>query len=91
MENGMLSSMSNATLCNWTYGLFVWQSIMAALAIFTAMGTIFMWKSMGIPKSMAYLKSFVLLLTAGIAVASALFLYLICDRALLSPDHAQKA
>jgi hypothetical protein len=90
MENSVLTSISNTTLCNWTYGLFVWQSIMVAFALLGVFGAIFMGSNLGLPKGLRIFQSFVMLLAAGIAAASALFLYLICDRSLLATKEQAK-
>ncbi len=84
-----MNSISNTTVCGWFYFLFVWQSIMAAFAILGIFGIAFMGGKMGLSKGMRISQSIVLIVTAGIAVASALFLYLVCDRALIAP--AQQA
>ncbi len=84
-----MKSISNTTVCGWFYFLFVWQSVMAAFAILGIFGIAFMGGQFGLSKGMRLTQILVMIVTAGIAVASALFLYLICDRALIAP--AQQA
>ncbi len=86
-----MKSISNSTVCGWFYFLFVWQSIMAALAILGVFGLAFMGGKLGLSKGMRLSQTVVMLVSAGIALASALFLYILCDRSLPGASEAPAA
>jgi hypothetical protein len=83
MEDSWMNSIASSTVCGWFYFLFVWQSIMAAFAILGVFGVAFMGGKMGFSKAMRLSQMAVLLVSAGIAVASALFMYILCERAIV--------
>ena len=82
-----MKSIANSTVCGWFYFLFVWQSIMAAFAILGVFGVAFMGGKLGLSKGMRLSQIIVMLVSAGIALASALFLYILCERSL--PDASE--
>ncbi len=82
-----MKDITNTTVCGWFYFLFVWQSIMAAFAILGLFGVAFMGGKMGIPKAARLAQIATLVVSAGIALASALFLYILCDRTLVAPSE----
>ncbi len=90
MEDSWMKSIANSTVCGWFYFLFVWQSIMAAFAILGVFGVAFMGGKLGLSKGMRLSQIVVMLVSAGIALASALFLYILCDRTLVSPSSQAK-
>jgi hypothetical protein len=83
MEDSWMKSISSGTVCGWFYFLFVWQSVMAALAILGVFGVAFMGGKLGIPKAARLIQVATLVVGAGIAVASALFMYILCERAIV--------
>ena len=89
MEDSWMKGITNTTVCGWFYFLFVWQSIMAAFAILGVFGVAFMGSKLGLSKGMRLSQIVVMLVSAGIALASALFLYILCDRTLVAPSEEQ--
>ena len=71
---------SNAVLCNFFYIFFVIISIFAALSLLGGIYMFPMSNKMTFP--MLFMGIFNIIMTFGISGTSALFLYLICDRAL---------
>jgi hypothetical protein len=71
---------SNAVLCNFFYIFFVIFSIFAALSLLGGIYMFTMSNKMTFP--MLFMGIFNIIMTFGISGTSALFLYLICDRAL---------
>ena len=86
MEDSWMQGIASTTVCGWFYFLFVWQSIMAAFAILGVFGVAFMGGKLGLSKGMRLSQMAVLVVSAGIAVASALFMYILCERSIINKE-----
>lgn len=72
-------AISNQVVCGYFYLFFVVFSVWAALSV---LGGLFIFVSSKMPMSQLVYLLFNIILSGGIAATQALFLYLICDRAL---------
>jgi hypothetical protein len=84
-ENGQRSpewtkKIKSTAVCNWYYILFVANCIIAGIALLFVIGVI---PFMRIPKGMMIGQIFTTVISIAIALVNALFLYIMCDRALL--------
>lgn len=80
MEPEWTKSISSETVCNFFYFFFVVYAVIAVLGLFS-FGSLFF---LGLPKSLLVATGGQILLTMSLALATALFHYLVCSRALLS-------
>lgn len=78
----------NGTLCGYFYIFFVIFSIIAALSVISGIWAIM---SSKLPAAILSVVLFTKFLSFGISATSALFLYLICERALKPAMKAQYA
>jgi hypothetical protein len=72
-------SISSETICGYYYIMFILTCVIVAIAVFGMIG-ILMSK---MPLMFKVSSSVQLLVSGGIAVVGAMFLYIMCDRALL--------
>ncbi len=72
-------SVSSETICGYYYIMFIITCVVVAIAVFGVFG-ILMSK---MPMMFKISSVFQLLVSGGIAVVGAMFLYIMCDRALL--------
>lgn len=72
-------AISNNVLCGYFYVFFIIFSVIAAISVF---GGLFIFVSSKMSPSMLFSVIFNTILTFGLSVTSALFLHLICERAL---------
>jgi len=72
-------AISNNVLCNFYYIFFIIFSIFAAISV---LGGIYIFVTSKMPVSQLVGVFFNIILTGGLSMTSALFLYLICDRSL---------
>ncbi len=79
MEHKWTDKISNATICNYFYIFFLVFAVWAGVSLLGGVW-VFATTKMGFGLLIAVL--FNILLSFGISATSALFLYLICDRAL---------
>lgn len=76
-------AISNAVLCNFYYIFFIIFAIFAAISV---LGGIYIFVTSKMPASQLVGVFFNIILTGGLSMTSALFLYLICDRS-LQPNY----
>lgn len=74
-----MDSIANETLCGYFYIFYLVFAVFAAISV---LGGIWMFMSTKMPVGHLLLFLFNILLSFGISATSALFLYLICERAL---------
>ena len=86
MEDSWMQSIASSTVCSWYYFFFVLAAIVAALALLGFGASLA--GVMKAPRGITIAMSFGYLLQAVIAMIASLFAYLVCDRALLSGQHA---
>lgn len=79
MEPEWTKAISNATVCNFYYAFFVFYAVVSILVV---VSTITMLASVKLPMGMMVMSGIQSLLVFALATASALFHYLVCDRAL---------
>jgi hypothetical protein len=82
MEDKWMNSISNRMVCGWYYIFFVLAAILAALGLLGFGATLA--GVMRAPRGITLGMSFSFLLNTLIALITALFAYLVCDRALIS-------
>lgn len=82
MEDKWMNMISNRTVCGYYYFFFVLAAIIAALGLLGFGATLA--GIMKAPRGITIGLSFSYLLNTLIAVVTALFAYLVCDRALIS-------
>ena len=80
MEPTWTKSIDKRTICTFYYALFILNLVIAAFGAAGLVGTIFVSKKLTSP--IFWLFILVQLGLLGIAVLNALFLYVICERAL---------
>jgi hypothetical protein len=80
MEPEWMRSIPSKTICDVYYWLFVFYSVLAGIIIVSAVVVMF---GTSIPKSMMLPIGFQTVVSAAILVALSLFMYIMCDRALL--------
>jgi hypothetical protein len=80
MEPQWTRQISNSTVCDWYYILFLLNAFVAVVAV---LGTLMVVFGMKLQKGLAFAFGFQGLLTIAIATISSLFMYLVCDRSLL--------
>ena len=83
-------SIADSTLCGYFYVFFVIFSVFAALSV---IGAIYMLATTKITGGFVFALLFAKLISFGISGTAALFLYLICERALkpAQEKHAKQA
>ncbi len=79
-----MKKISSETVCNFFYIFFIVYATLAVLALIMFIGFIPMMKKG------SYLMGLQPLLLVGLATVQALFFYLICDRALITPKEVVK-
>ena len=72
-------AIADGTLCNYYYIFFIVFSVLAALSL---LGGLWMFATTKMPIGVLSGLIFNVLITSGISATSALFFYLICERAL---------
>lgn len=80
-----MQSISSNVVCNYFYFFFVAYAVLAAV---TVLGMIGVLAFLRLPKPMLIASGFQGLLVLALAATTALFHYLICDRALLAAAAA---
>lgn len=80
MEPQWTKSIDKRTICTFYYALFVLNLVIASVGLFGIVGTIYVSKRLTSPTFWLFILVQAGLL--GIAVLNALFLYVICERAL---------
>lgn len=85
MEPQWTKQIPSSTICTTYWVFFV---VYAVLAVLAALGTVGILFSAKLPKGLAVSVGFQGLLAAVISAVLALFMYLICDRALLARKEA---
>ena len=85
MEPQWTKAIPSEYICNTYYALFIFYAIIAVLAILASIGLFTMMKT-----SVGVLMGIQGILTALIGGTLALFMYLMCDRALLSNKKQEK-
>jgi len=83
-----MDSIASSTICNYFYIFFVIFSVFAAISLIGGIGIFATTKMTG---GQLIGMIFNVLLSFGISATSALFLYLICERALKPAMHEQRA
>ena len=79
MEPQWTKNISSETVCNFFYFFYVVYAVLAIFTVFSLISLAFM----DLPKNMLVMASVQGILMMSIAVATALFHYLVCARALL--------
>lgn len=82
MEANWMKNIPSETICNFFYFFFV---LYAILAVVTLLGTVGIFALLRMPKTFMIATGFQSLVVFVLAGTSALFYYLICERALLAP------
>ena len=86
MEPEWTKSIPDATVCNFYYFFFVFYAVIAVITLLGTLGVLFNAK---LPKGLMLAYGFSNLIVLLLAGTSALFFYLICDRA-LKPGQEKK-
>jgi hypothetical protein len=81
MEAEWMKKISSETVCNFFYVFFVFNAVVAALALLVMLVGFSFFKKMGMGGIAVGASN---LLVALLAATQALFFYLICDRALIA-------
>ena len=76
-----MKSISNATICNFFYIFFIAYAIMAAAFV---LGGIWVLATIKLPKGVDFVAGLMYIGMLAIVITELLFLYLICDRALIA-------
>jgi hypothetical protein len=79
MEPEWTKSIPDATVCNFYYFFFVFYAVIAVITVLGTIGILFNAK---LPRGLMLSYGFSNLLVFVLAGVSALFFYLVCDRAL---------
>ncbi len=87
MEPEWTRRISSTVVCNFFYIFFVLNAIVAVLAVISLVGT---FTFMSVPKGLTPALGLQALISILLATTQALFLYLICDRALKPTVEAEK-
>lgn len=87
MEPEWTKAISSETVCNFYYAFFVFYAVVSILVV---VSTIAMLSSVKLPMGMLVMSGLQSLIVFALAAASALFHYLVCDRA-LKPGMAKSA
>lgn len=87
MEPEWTKAISSETVCNFYYAFFVFYAVMSILVV---VSTVTMLSSVKLPMGMLVMSGLQSLIVFALATASALFHYLVCDRA-LKPGVAKSA
>ena len=74
-------SISSNAVCTYYYILFIANAVIAALTLLVVFGVL---PFMRLPKGVLISNSIMSILLLALAVVNSLFLYLLCDRALLA-------
>jgi hypothetical protein len=80
MEPQWTKNISSQIVCNFFYFFFVLYAVMAIFAVVSFTSMFFF----DLPKGVLFVTAIQGLLMIGVATTTALFHYLVCDRALLS-------
>jgi hypothetical protein len=88
MEAQWMKNISNETICNYFYFFYI---VYAVLAVITVIGMIGILTMMRLPKVLMVTTGFQGLIALALAATTALFHYLICDRALLAQVAPKRA
>ena len=80
MEAEWMKQISNESICNFFYIFFVVYAVFAVLSLVSFVGV---FSFMKVPTGLLIAHGIQAFITLGIATTLMLFLYLICDRALL--------
>jgi hypothetical protein len=83
MEPEWTKNISSETVCNFFYFFFVLYAVLAFFAVVSLI-SIFL---MPLPRSVLFVTGVQGFLMIGLALTTALFHYLVCDRALLRNKH----
>lgn len=81
MEPEWTKAISSETVCSFYYAFFVFYAVVSILVVIS---TIAMLSSVKLPMGMLVMSGLQSLIVFALAAASALFHYLVCDRALIS-------
>jgi hypothetical protein len=79
MEPEWTKKISSGVVCNFYYFFFVFYAV---VAVITIVGTIALFSQIKLPTGMIIASTFQSLIVFALAAVSALFHYLVCDRAL---------
>jgi hypothetical protein len=79
MEPDWTKNISNSTICNFYYFFYIFYAVIAVLTVVATIGLLTMIK---MPKGMMAMYGIQNLIVFALAATSALFHYLVCDRAL---------
>lgn len=88
MEPDWMKSISNTTICNFFYIFFIAYAIMAAAFV---LGGIWVMATIKLPKGMDVVAGLMYVGMLAIVITELLFLYLICDRALIATSASSTA
>jgi len=75
---------SSNAVCNWYYILFIANCVIAGFALLYVVGVM---PFLRLPKGMMIGQGITTVISLAIVLVNALFLYLMCDRALLDPSQ----
>ena len=81
---------SNSAICGTLYGLYVYNAVIAAIAV---VGVFVSMISMpgDVPVLAKVLGTLLALIAIGVPLLNALFTYMLCDRALITPEGVATA
>lgn len=80
-EPEWMKKISNESMCTYYYALFIAACVFAGLSLLNMVLVI---PLMRLPKGVVIAATLLNLLVLGLAVVNAMFLYMLCDRALVA-------
>ena len=87
MEPTVFNSISNYTVCNFFYIFFVVYAVLLAIIVLSGIGTLLFLK---MPTSHQIAAGIGYGIVMAIAITELIFMYLMCDRALIAPQVVQQ-
>ena len=86
MEPTVFKSISNSTVCNFFYIFFVVYAALLAFVVLSGLATLLFVK---MPTGQQVTAGLGYAIAMAIVIVQMLFMYLMCDRALIAPSQAQ--
>jgi hypothetical protein len=87
MEPTVFKSISNYTVCNFFYIFFVAYAVLLGVIIVSGLATMLFVK---MPAGQQIATGIMYGIAMAVAITQLLFMYLMCDRALIAPQLAQQ-
>jgi len=86
MEPTVFKSISNYTVCNFFYIFFIVYAVLLGIVVLSGLGTLLFVK---MPTGQQIAAGIGYGIAMAVVITQLLFMYLLCDRALIAPQMAQ--